>query len=241
MKTYVIKEIFDSLQGEGARAGTRAIFVRFAGCNQWSGRAEDRNIGPGACARWCDTNFQGGDRLTADALLARMDDAWPRGVPRWCVVTGGEPLLQLDAALVDALRDDGWKVAVETNGSIAPPQPVLARLNWVTVSPKHGSLFALRDGNELKVVLPGAVPGEPGWTDDELLALEARGTFYYRYVQPQDPVDPETVEGSYLHRKMPMSSAQVQWEANVARCIAFVRAHAGWRLSLQSHKFVGLR
>jgi 7-carboxy-7-deazaguanine synthase (Cx14CxxC type) len=157
--TYAVKEIFYTLQGEGAHAGRPAVFLRFSGCNLWTGLERDREKGPGGCSRWCDTDFVGGTKFrTAEDLFAAVADHWPRvgGGKPFVVCTGGEPLLQLDAPLVSLFNDAGWDVAVETNGTVDPPPGEL----WLTVSPKAGSELRVLKGNELKLVFPqvGAEP-----------------------------------------------------------------------------------
>jgi len=158
--SYQVKEIFYTLQGEGAQAGRPAVFCRFAGCNLWSGREEDRVT---ATCRFCDTDFVGtngtlgGKYASATALAAQVAALWPAaaGGRRYVVLTGGEPLLQVDAALTTALHGEGFEVAVETNGSIAAPPGI----DWICVSPKAGAPWVQREGQELKVVWP-----QPGWT-----------------------------------------------------------------------------
>lgn len=153
--SYAVKEIYYTLQGEGAQAGRPAVFLRFAGCNLWSGREEDR---AGAVCRFCDTDFvgtdgPGGGRFPgADALADAVAAQWPGGGAPYVVCTGGEPLLQLDAALIAALHARGFAVAVETNGTIAAPQG----LDWICVSPKAGAPLAQTFGDELKLVFPQA-------------------------------------------------------------------------------------
>jgi 7-carboxy-7-deazaguanine synthase (Cx14CxxC type) len=213
--SYLVKEIFASLQGEGFHAGRVAVFCRFSGCNLWSGRDEER---AGAACRFCDTDFvgtdgSGGGRYETPAGLARAAAAaWPAGGDgggrrRFLVATGGEPLLQLDALLVRAFHEQGFEIAVETNGTLpAPPG-----LDWVCVSPKAGRRLALRAGDELKLVFPQ--PGvEPA--DFELLA------FRHFFLQPLD--GPERDENT--------------------RCaVSYCLAHPRWRLSLQMHKYLGIR
>lgn len=250
MSRYGIKEVFNTLQGEGSRVGARSVFVRFSGCNLWDGNPLHRGEGAGACARWCDTDFRKGKVHDVEQLLERMNAAWPAdGGARWCVLTGGEPLLQVDEALVEALEQDGWRVAVETNGTVAPAPRVFARLSHVCVSPKLGTELVLREAHELKVVLPGAAADDPsaGWTDEMLAALESAGTWGALYVQPLDPlVDGQGLEFTAL--RLPGSSADVEEEAaslanalyvhNLQRAVAFVFAHPQWRLSAQLHKFI---
>ena len=176
--SYAVKEIFYTLQGEGLQAGRAAVFCRFAGCNLWSGREADR---PGAACNFCDTDFVGTDGslggryADAAALATRIAGCW-RGagrLRRFVVLTGGEPLLQLDAALIDALHAEGFEIAVETNGTLAAP----AGIDWLCVSPKAGSPLVQRSGDELKVVVP-----QPGL---DLGALE-RLDFASLRVQPMD-------------------------------------------------------
>ena len=215
--SYAVKEMFLTLQGEGLQAGRRAVFLRFAGCNLWSGREADRAT---AECRFCDTDFVGldgtfGGRYATPAALAdRAAALWNDGLggdglagPRFVVVTGGEPMLQLDAALIAALHGEGFEIAVETNGTIAAP----AGIDWICVSPKAGTTVVQRQGHELKLV----------W--------------------PQDGIDPAEIETwDFAHRLVqPMDG--VQGVDTTAACIAFVLAHPGWRLSVQTHKMIGVR
>ncbi len=213
--TYAVKEIFYTLQGEGGQAGRAAVFCRFAGCNLWSGREEDRAQ---AVCRFCDTDFVGTDGTgggkfaTAQALAEAVRSHWPtqngasaQGRPL-VVCTGGEPLLQLDSHLIDALHAQGFEIAVETNGT----QPIPPGLDWVCVSPKAGSELVATAGDELKLVFPqpGAMPGQ-----FEHLA------FRHFFLQPMDG---------------PLREQHTQ--AAVAHCMA----HPKWRLSLQTHKLLGI-
>jgi len=239
---YVVKEIFDTVQGEGLRAGARSVFVRFAGCNLWNGRPDDRSKGTGACARWCDTDFVGGEKLDVAALLARMDAQWKppesEDDERWCVLTGGEPMLQVDWPLVDALITAGWRIAVETNGTLDPDDgKLLDVIDHLTVSPKVGGDLVRKCGTELKVVLPGAA-GSNGWSDADLDELARDGTWDALYVQPQDPILSTRVGASFLHGSL--LGARDEYRANVERCLRWVRARPAWRLSLQLHKTIGI-
>jgi 7-carboxy-7-deazaguanine synthase (Cx14CxxC type) len=210
---YTVKEIFYSLQGEGANAGRPAVFCRFSGCNLWSGREEDR---PRAVCQFCDTDFvgtdgQGGGRFAKAEDLARaIALRWPcdpSGRARPLVVcTGGEPLLQLDEALVRALHDFGFEVAIETNGTRLPPPGV----DWVCVSPKAGADLVLRRGQELKFVFPQA-----GADPQCFEGLE----FSHFFLQPMD--GPER-------------------ERNTQLAVHYCLEHPRWRLSLQTHKLLGL-
>lgn len=209
--TYAVKEIFYTLQGEGALTGCPAVFCRFAGCNLWSGREEDR---AGAACTFCDTDFVGLDGTyggrygSAAALADRIAALWPGDHPaRFVVCTGGEPLLQLDAPLIEALHARGFAVAIETNGTIAPP----AGLDWVCVSPKAGAPLVVTAGDELKIVVP-----QPG-----LDPLAFAGLDFRRFsVQPMDG---------------PERDRHTEW------AIQFCLAHPQWQLSLQTHKFTGIR
>ena len=209
-KSYRVKELFLTLQGEGARTGRAAVFCRFSGCNLWSGRPEDRDR---AACRFCDTDFigtdgQGGGEFPAPKLVVLARKLWGDrpGVP-YVVCTGGEPLQQLDSTLVAAFHDDGFEVALETNGTI--PVPTSMELDWISVSPKAGTRIAQRWGDELKVV----VPQEHDW--DEL----ERWDFPNRFVQPMD--GPEK-------------------DHNTSLAIAFCLSRPQWRLSLQTHKLLGI-
>lgn len=232
--TYTVREVFNTLQGEGARAGARSVFVRFTGCNLWSGFPDKRAQGRGACAAWCDTSFVTGEKYTAVSLEERMTEEWAKGQgERWCVITGGEPTLQLDEQLVEHLHAEGWKIAIETNGTNATP--ALAMCDWVTASPKRRALFVLTACHELKVVLPG---GAGGWTDDELHALKEQSHPQLAFVQPQDPIDPTRVDTTYLKRQV--LGVKQDYERHVERCVEFVKRNAEWRLSLQTHKTIGI-
>jgi len=209
---YSVKEIFYTLQGEGANSGRPAVFLRFAGCNLWSGREADR---ANAVCRFCDTEFVGTDGAgggkfeSAETLAAEVTAAWPApGVAeRFVVCTGGEPLLQLDAALVAALRQRGFAIAVETNGTLAAPAGEL----WLTVSPKAGAPLKLTRGDELKLIYPqdGAAP-----------ELFERLAFRHFFLQPMDGPDKAR---------------------NTTLATQYCLAHPQWRLSLQMHKLIGIR
>lgn len=215
--SYAVKEIFLTLQGEGGQAGRPAVFCRFAGCNLWSGLERDRDK---AVCTFCDTDFvgidgPGGGRFAdAEALADAIQAAWTGGPDnRLTVLTGGEPLLQVDEALVLALHAQGFEIAVETNGTVAAP----AGLDWICVSPKAGSTLVQTRGHELKVVVPQA-----GFTEDDLLAFE-RLDFQQFRVQAMDSALPGA-------RDEAMSWA-VQW------CLD----HPRWLLSVQTHKTLGIR
>jgi 7-carboxy-7-deazaguanine synthase (Cx14CxxC type) len=208
---YAVKEIFYTLQGEGRNAGRAAVFCRFAGCNLWSGREEDRER---AICTFCDTDFTGLDGVgggrfgDAPALAQAVARAW-RGSPteaQLVVLTGGEPLLQVDEALTQELHALGFEVAVETNGTLEAP----AGLDWICVSPKAGTALVLTRGNELKLVFPqrGAEP-----------VLFESLDFENRLLQPMDGPDRDK---------------------NTAAAVAYCLAHPQWRLSLQTHKLLGI-
>lgn len=149
--SYLVKEIFYTLQGEGAHTGRAAVFCRFAGCNFWSGREEDRHRGRAACAAWCDTDFVGGTKYaTPEQLVSAVRQKWVGVTEPWVVLTGGEPLLQVDEALVLEFKKQGFFVCCETNGSVNPPP----RIDWLTVSPKLNGPLRVKQANELKVVYP---------------------------------------------------------------------------------------
>lgn len=209
--SYAVKEIFYTLQGEGRNTGRAAVFCRFAGCNLWSGREEDR---AGAVCRFCDTDFVGFDptggrfetsRDLADAILRSWGDR--PGARPFVVLTGGEPLLQVDEALLSGLRERGFEIALETNGTIAVPPGV----DWVCVSPKAGAPLAVTRGDELKLVYP-----QPGLAPESLEGL----AFDHLLLSPMDGPDAR---------------------ANVASAVAYCLAHPRWRLNVQTHKLVGVR
>lgn len=230
-RTYAVAEIFDTLQGEGLRAGSRSVFVRLAGCNLWDGRPEHRGRGAGACALWCDTDFAEPrlGKLTAAEIVARVDALWPVEATqkRWVVLTGGEPLLQFDAELASAFERANVWLAVETNGTVALDDALRKQVDHLTVSPKlhaDGSppRFVQFEGDELKVVLPGHDDPERGWTPEALAALRRAGRWGSLFVQPEDSIAPGRYEGA------------------LSACIAQVRRDPRWRLSIQQHKLVGL-
>jgi len=208
--TYAVKECFLTLQGEGVQSGRRAVFLRFAGCNLWSGREQDRAT---AQCTFCDTDFvgtdgEGGGKFrAADELAGHVETLWGEGTDdRLVVITGGEPMLQLDDALIEALHERGFRIAVETNGTL----PAAAGLDWICVSPKAGTEIVQRQGNELKLVWPqqGIDPAElEGWAFDHFL------------IQPMDCDERE---------------------AALEAAIALAMARPKWRLSLQAHKVAGL-
>lgn len=208
--SYAVKEIFYTLQGEGARAGRPAVFLRFAGCNLWGGREQDRAQ---AICQFCDTDFvgidgEGGGKFEdADALAAAVFAFWPGGGAPYIVCTGGEPLLQLDAPLIAALHGVGFEIAVETNGTLAAP----AGIDWICVSPKANAELVQSTGHELKLVFPqfGAEPARYEGYD-----------FAHFFLQPMD---------------------SPTRDANTSAAMAFCLAHPRWRLSLQTHKLLGLR
>lgn len=209
--SYAVKEIFYTLQGEGAQSGRAAVFCRFAGCNLWSGWEADR---AGAVCKFCDTDFvgtdgDGGGRFaTADELAEAIASRWPQsdaGV-RFVVCTGGEPLLQLDAALIDALHRRNFFIAIETNGTVPVPEGV----DWVCVSPKSGAALVVTRGDELKVVYPQETdPRAYAWLE-----------FEHFFVQPMDGE----------HAKESLEAA-----------VRFCAENPRWRLSLQTHKIIGVR
>jgi 7-carboxy-7-deazaguanine synthase len=244
---YGIKEVFLTLQGEGARAGAKSVFVRTTGCNLWSGNPAHRDRGAGPCARWCDTDFFKGEVVELEALRERMRAAWGDGQgEKWCVITGGEPALQIDQALVDALHADGWRIAVETNGTI--DTPALRACDHVCASPKRGTPWSIAAAHEIKIVLPGAARDEDGWTDDELVALEREAMAApvppALFVQPQDPIaGAGELEHTYLKRArdacVPQADAlERAYRNNLERCMQWVMKHGRWRLSAQLHKYI---
>jgi 7-carboxy-7-deazaguanine synthase (Cx14CxxC type) len=207
---YSIKEIFRTLQGEGRHSGRPAVFCRFAGCNLWSGREQDR---ASAVCKFCDTDFvgtsgSGGGRFqSADDLVAAIGSAWGESRDRrFVVLTGGEPMLQVAEALIDALHGAGFEIAVETNGTLEAP----GGIDWVCVSPKAGAPLVQRSGHELKLVYP-----QPDLTPDAVEDLE----FEHFWLQPMD------------------GPAR---EANTAAAVAYCLEHPKWQLSLQTHKLIGI-
>ena len=209
---YAVKEIYYTLQGEGAQAGRPAVFCRFAGCNLWSGREADRET---ATCNFCDTDFvgtdgPGGGKFENAAALAEACRAAWRGnsfAPPFVVLTGGEPMLQVDQALIDALHAAGFEIAIETNGTL----PVPRAIDWICVSPKAGAALAQRSGDELKLVYP------------------------------QSEIEPAQLESlDFTHFLLQPMDAGVKTAGNVKAAITYCLAHPKWRLSLQTHKLLGL-
>jgi 7-carboxy-7-deazaguanine synthase len=210
---YTVKELFYTLQGEGANTGRAAVFCRFAGCNLWTGREEDR---ADAICRFCDTDFVGigtdGGKFSGPSALARaVASLWPtaadQGSRRFVVCTGGEPLLQVDAPLVEALHAEGFEVAIETNGTRLPP----AGIDWICVSPKARAPLVLTRGNELKLVYP-----QEGGEPERYESFD----FEHFFLQPMDGPDVA---------------------ANTGLALEYCLRHPQWRLSLQTHKLLGIR
>jgi len=208
--TYSIKEIFYTLQGEGAHAGRPAVFCRFSGCNLWTGREQDR---ASAVCQFCDTDFvgtdgeRGGKFATPAALAEEINSLWPAGAGhKYVVFTGGEPLLQLDAPLIEAMHAAGFTIAIETNGTIEVP----AGVDWICVSPKMGSQLVVRKGNEIKVVIPQK--------DQDLAAYEGLD-FENFFVQPMDG---------------PLAAF------NTTLAIETCKRNPKWKLSLQTHKLLNI-
>jgi len=209
--TYSVKEIFYTLQGEGLQAGRAAVFCRFSGCNLWSGREEDRNS---ALCRFCDTDFVGTDGTcggkysNAQALAQAIAQHWPAGQShRFVVLTGGEPLLQVDTPLIVALHALDFEIAVETNGTVLPPKGI----DWLCMSPKAGSQHLVTQGQELKLVFP------------------------------QEGLDPAQFEGLKFQYwcLQPMDGPMI--EQNIQAAVAYCQTHPLWRLSVQTHKWIGIR
>ncbi|MCP4445421.1 MAG: 7-carboxy-7-deazaguanine synthase [Myxococcales bacterium] len=213
---YTVKELFRTLQGEGANTGRVAVFCRFSGCNLWSGREQDRSNGSGGCSQWCDTDFVGTDGIGGDKFedaKSLADAAWSVWGHPECenyrpllVCTGGEPLLQLDEALVKAFHKRGFEVAIETNGT----RPVPKGVDWVCVSPKRGAELVVALGDELKLVVP-----QQGFDPGQFEALD----FTHRFLQPKD--GPGAREALLF-------------------ALGYCLEHPQWRLGLQSHKFIGI-
>lgn len=209
--TYSVKEIFYTLQGEGLRSGRPAVFCRFAGCNLWNGKEEDRLQ---ATCQFCDTDFVGtdgtlgGKYVQAQMLAEQIAALWPAGqLYRYVVLTGGEPLLQVDADLIDALHAQSFEIAVETNGTVVAPPGI----DWICVSPKAGAEWIQRRGNELKLVYP-----QPGLQPETISNVD----FQHYLLQPMDGL---------------------MQRSNTRAAIAYCQSHPLWRLSFQTHKALEIR
>lgn len=212
MTRYAVKEVFYTLQGEGLNAGRSAVFLRFSGCNLWSGRLDHRE-GVGGCAKWCDTNFVGtdgthGGRYDVAELAALVESLWPTEAgPKLVVCTGGEPLLQLDTPLIDAIHARGFEIAIETNGTL----PVPPGIDWVCVSPKAGAKLVVLEGDELKLVYP------------------------------QADLDPESVRGLRFKHFILQPMDGPEQQSNLHKTLEYCLAHPWWRLGVQAHKVLGIR
>ena len=207
---YTIKEIYFTLQGEGFYTGRPAVFIRFSGCNLWSGLEKDRK---NAICNWCDTDFVGingsnGGKYSALEIKEIIADLWPKNQPSkpYVVCTGGEPLLQIDENLIQVIKNAGFEIGLETNGTIVPPDGI----DWICVSPKANANLILKNGNELKVVYPqcGMNP-----------RIHEKLKFDHFYIQPMDGIDQKD---------------------NIKRSEKFVLKHPKWKLSLQTHKILGI-
>lgn len=214
LMTYSVKEIFYTIQGEGANIGRPAVFIRFAGCNLWSGREEDRAT---AVCRFCDTDFVGGAKYENATVLANAVAArWPAGQrKRMVVLTGGEPLLQVDQKLLDALKAEWFYVAVETNGT----QALRGHVDWLCVSPKAGAPLALSDADELKLVYP-----QKGIDPERFSEFRA----VHRWLSPMASQSRNRQVRTRITRR------------NTADAVAYCLTHPEWRLAVQAHKFWGV-
>lgn len=214
--TYSVKELYYTLQGEGAQTGRAAVFCRFAGCNLWSGREEDRDS---AICRFCDTDFvgtdgsSGGKFRTAQDLARAAKALWPEGKGKpYIVCTGGEPLMQMDEPLIAAFHAEGFEVAIESNGTLPAPPGI----DWICISPKTGAPLKQTSGNEIKLVYP-----QP----EAMPELFADLDFDHFFLQPMDGIG----DGADETRRH-----------NTEAALAYCRAHPKWRLSLQTHKLIGI-
>lgn len=210
MKSYKVKEIYYTIQGEGAQTGRPAVFCRFSGCNLWSGREEDRHK---AICKFCDTDFwgidgtNGGKFPNAESLATKIAEVWGEGMGKRLVVcTGGEPMLQLDEAIVNALHALNFEVAVETNGTILPPD----NIDWICMSPKANTDILLKEGHEIKVVYP------------------------------QDGIDPKDFENWDFDHFFLQPMDNDEQKENINACVAYCKENPQWRLSLQTHKLLGI-
>jgi organic radical activating enzyme len=257
-RRYSIASVFATYQGEGIHSGRRAVFVRFAGCNAWSGHEAGRGKGAGACAQWCDTNFLPTESLTAVEIVTRMETLYPDDGHgrRLCVITGGEPTLQLTVDLIEVMHAAQWEIAVETNASV-PDAPVHL-VDLLTVSPKRGltvntPLIRSAALAELKVVVPGVAVDALGrftpWSADDLRMLGGMRRWAACWLHPQDVPHTEPTFDVHVTHLQRASAGGVQspervqraFDANVRRCIELAEELGGrWRLGVQMHKVLGL-
>jgi 7-carboxy-7-deazaguanine synthase len=258
-RRYSLAGIFRTFQGEGINSGRRACFVRFAGCNAWNGHEHGRGHGVAACAKWCDTNFLHTGFMHAEEIIARMDAAYPSDGStrrRLCVVTGGEPMLQLTPELLAMMHAAQWEVAVETNGSI--DTPVAAHVDLLTVSPKRGLTLVVpmiqrAPIAELKVVVPGIAADALGaftpWTVEALQSLAELRRWNAMWLHPQDVPHVEPTFDVHITHLQRASAGGVQsperiqraYEESVRTAVEFAeQLGSRWRLGVQAHKVLGL-
>lgn len=246
---YVVRNIEDSLISEGAMVGTRAIRVVFGGCNYWDGTPEGRQKGLGACSKWCDEDFGSScsKGMTADEIASKVESLLEDKPNQWVLLTGGEPLMFVDEALVDTLADYGFKIYLETNCSIpAEDWTVLKRIDYISARPKleydkktgklQVPMLGVVTANELVIALPGSIDGK-GWSDEQLHEIEMDGDWDDLYVVPMDPTDQRTVLVTHLRGGYERPE---ELDAAVKRCLEWVREHPKWKIGVQLNKVLNL-
>lgn len=254
MSRYGVMSMKDSLVLEGARAGTRAVVLRFSGCNLWDGAPLRRSDAFAPCAAYCDSDHYRGTPVDLADLLASAEEDWPAaeakeaGHQRWLHLTGGEPMVQVNREFMEAFLSAGWAISCETNGTLA--SDLYDGFDHLVVSPKPGLHIAcdVRRAHEVRAVYPGAGGRFDGWKDEDLLVLADRLRARHRYVAPMDPpLDPDQVGTSLLRGGADLEEgddvgtfAATLYQSSLTQCVAFVRKHPGWRLALPVSKLAGL-
>lgn len=248
MSRYGVISVKDTLLLEGVRAGTRAVEVRFSGCNLWDGHPLRRMQAAAPCAAWCDSDHFRGAAVGLDDLVEAAEEDWPAkdGVERWLHLTGGEPMMQVDAGLVTAFKARGWRISMETNGTLA--WLLYDRIDWLVVSPKAGLPVMVPRADELRVAYPGAGGAFDGWKDEDLLALREKLSCQHAFVVPIDPpLDPDRIGLTVLRHAAEDENADdvtllaaTMYQSSVTRCVGFVHQNPSWRLGLQVSKLAGL-
>ena len=253
---YLVRSIRDGIVSEGAMSGRKAVEIVFGGCNYWDGDPSHRRRGTSACAVWCDTDFDSccSKAMTAFEIADACDKLWldridrvhkvTPGLDDFVLLTGGEPLMFADLELVEAIKDSGFQLMMETNGSIRPEKGVLEAMSYISVRPKleifRGDLkvpdLNVLKANELVITLPGAIGGK-GWTDEQLYQVEMEGEWGTLFVVPMDPTDPRTIEVTHMR-----GGYERHDELNVAvqRCLDWVSENSKWHICIQLHKVLNL-
>lgn len=252
---YLVRDIRDGIVSEGAMSGKKVVEVIFGGCNHWDGEPSHRKSGTSACSMWCDANFNSycSKAMTAIQIADKCREVWVEmtrlhrnpNLDDYILLTGGEPLMFADLELAEMIRDHGFQLMIETNGTIRPSNGLMGVMSYISVRPKlelcpNGELkvpdLDVLKANELVITLPGAIGGK-GWTDEQLYQVEMEGEWGSMYVVPMDPTDPRTTEVTHLRGGY---ERHEELNAAVQRCLDWVRENPKWRICIQLHKVLNL-